>query len=165
MKKTILVADEDESVRESLARVLESEQYRVLKAREGREAENLLLTGAPDLALVDLELSGGVDWRGLDELCDTAPWVPVVLITARSHRYKRAFQLGADALMEKPLHLPILLKTIRNLVREAACDRLQRILDPAFRTLYLNHLHQPGPSVPRERREGRLFKSEKENSF
>jgi two-component system, OmpR family, KDP operon response regulator KdpE len=161
MKKTILVADEDESVRESLARVLESEQYQVLKAREGREAENLLLAGTPDLALLDLELSGGMDWRGLDELCDAAPWVPVLLITARSHRYKRALQLGADALMEKPLHLPILLKTIRNLVREPASDRLQRILDPAFQTLFLNHLHHPGPSVPGGWQEERLFESGK----
>ena len=165
MKKTILVADEDESVRESLARVLESEQYRVLKAHDGRQAEDLLMAESPDVALLDLELSGGVDWRGLDDLCDAAPWVPVVLITARSQRYKRALQLGADALMEKPLHLPMLLKTIRNLVRESVADRLQRITDPNFSTLFLDHLHHPNPTIPPAWQDTAMVEREKKFSF
>jgi hypothetical protein len=47
--------------------------------------------------------------------------------------------LGADALMEKPLHLPLLLKTIRNLVREPKAERLKRVIDPYFKTLLLSH--------------------------
>jgi DNA-binding response OmpR family regulator len=147
MKKTILLADEDESVRKNLARVLELEQYAVITANCGSQASDLLYSATPDLALFDLELSDEKDWPGLDTLCDATPSVPIVLITARSHQHKRAVQLGADALMEKPLHLPLLLKTIRNLLREPKGERLRRLISPDFKTLFLDHTNWNLPSA------------------
>ncbi len=148
MKKTILLADADASVRENLARVLELEQYTVLSARSGSEAAEKLLTLSPDLALFDLELADEQEWPGLDSLCDTVPGVPIILITARSHQENRATQLGVDALMEKPLHLPLLLKTIRNLVRESKSERQRRLIDPGFKTLFLTLPDQAGTTLP-----------------
>ncbi len=146
MKKTILLADHDESVRKNLARLLELEQYAVLTANCGSQAVSLL-DQSPDLALFDLDLSDDGDWPGLDTICDSSPSVPIILITARSHQYKRAMQLGADALMEKPFDLPLLLKTIRNLLREPRAERLRRVIDPGFKTLLLNPGPQPEISI------------------
>lgn len=145
MKKTILLADADDSVRENLARVLELDQYRVVRAAGGAQAAEKLVSERPDLALFDLDLSDDREWPGLDLLCDSAPGVPMILITARSHQYKRATQLGVDALMEKPLHLPLLLKAIRNLVREPEGERLRRLIDPDFKTFLLSN---EGGSLP-----------------
>ncbi len=137
MKKTILLADSDNSVRENLARVLELDQYRVVTASSGTQAAEKLSSERPNLALFDLDLSDENEWPGLDSLCDSTPSVPIVLITARSHQFKRALQLGADAFMEKPLCLPFLLRAIRNLVREPAGERLRRLIDPEFKTVFL----------------------------
>ena len=139
MKKTILLADGDDAVRGTLARVLELEQYEVVLAACGSQAAEKLLNCLPALALCDLELPGDADGPGLDALCEVAPGVPLVLITARSHQYNRARQLGASALMEKPLHLPLLLRTIRNLVSEPRNEWLRRLTEPGFKTLFLHH--------------------------
>ena len=56
MKRRILLADDDESVRIMVGRVLESEDYEVVLARTGREAISRALSGAPDLVLLDITM-------------------------------------------------------------------------------------------------------------
>src|ERR1044072_387939 len=53
-RKRILVVDDDTSVRESIARVLEEQDYDVIVAATGREAVSVFLAGSPDLVLLDL---------------------------------------------------------------------------------------------------------------
>ena len=45
--------------------------------------------------------------------------MPVIMITARPHQPEQGKAAGVDALMEKPLDLPLLLQTIRELLDEA----------------------------------------------
>src|SRR2546422_7401913 len=53
-RKAILLVDNDAAVRESIARVLESEGYDVLLARNGWEAIARFVSLKPDLVLLDL---------------------------------------------------------------------------------------------------------------
>src|SRR6185436_13495236 len=53
MRRRILVVDDDTSVRESLARVLEEQDYDVIVAATAREAVSVFLAGSPDLVLLD----------------------------------------------------------------------------------------------------------------
>ena len=53
-------------------------------------------------------------WDVFGLLHQTHPLVPVIVITAQSQQYKRALENGVDALMEKPLDIPLLLETIQS---------------------------------------------------
>jgi CheY-like chemotaxis protein len=59
--KTILLIDDEQSFLEPLAEALESEGYRVLKARDADEAFNLLNTERVDLVTIDIMLDPGVE--------------------------------------------------------------------------------------------------------
>jgi DNA-binding response OmpR family regulator len=143
----ILLADDDPSVREMLGRVLESEHYQVSFAKNGREATQRLKADPPDLILLDLSMPEKDGWETFNGICDTQPMVPVIIITARPHQYGRALDLGVDALMEKPLHLPLLLKTIDSLLNETEAERVERLTNPAFKTAFLS---QQPPFAVRE---------------
>lgn len=134
----ILLADDDPSVREMLGRVLESEHYHVSFAKNGREATQRLKAEPPDLILLDLSMPEKDGWDTFNGICDTQPMIPVIIITARPHQYGRALDLGVDALMEKPLHLPLLLKTIKDLLHETEAQRVERLTNPAFKTAFLS---------------------------
>jgi CheY-like chemotaxis protein len=119
MKKKILLADDDESVRKMVGRVLESESYEVLLAKTGREAVAQALSGQPDLILLDLTMPERDGWQALDLIERIRPLVPVIVITARPNQQDHCKAAGVDTLMEKPLDLPVMLRTIGRLLDEA----------------------------------------------
>ncbi|MGO9585290.1 MAG: response regulator [Limisphaerales bacterium] len=137
MKAKILLADDDAGVREMLGRVLESEHYDVVPARTGRETAAKFIADVPNLVLLDLNLPDRDGWDAYDLMNQTHPFVPVIVITARPQQYELAAKLGIDALMEKPLNLPLLLATITDLLAESETERIQRLTDPGFKTAYL----------------------------
>ncbi len=110
--KKILLADDDAGVSQMLGNVLELEQYRVVRARNGRETSALFLAEAPDLVLLDLNMPDRNGWEVFDLLHRAHPSVPIIIITALSQQQSRAAGLGL-LLMEKPLDIPVLLETIR----------------------------------------------------
>ncbi|MGH7312775.1 MAG: response regulator, partial [Candidatus Rokuibacteriota bacterium] len=55
---TILVADDDPGLRESLERTLSRDGYRVVAASDGRAALERLQAGGVDLVLTDLKMPG-----------------------------------------------------------------------------------------------------------
>ena len=140
-KKTILLADDDASIRTMVGRVLEAESYNVFFAKNGGEAARRFKTDPPDLVLLDLNMPEQDGWEAFEEMCDVNPMLPVIIITASPYEYERAVQLGADALMEKPLNLSLLLKTIRELLAESPSACMARLTNPNFKTHYLK-LHQ-----------------------
>jgi DNA-binding response OmpR family regulator len=85
-------------------------------------------------------------WDAFDLMNRTHPFVPVIVITARPQQYEHAAELGIDALMEKPLDLPLLLATIADLLAESETECVQRLTDPGFKTAYLS---QPIENCPK----------------
>jgi two-component system response regulator MprA len=136
-RKRVLLVDDDASVRESLSQVLESEQYEVLTAWNGLDALSKIAGNRPDLVLLDLNMPGMDGWRAFDLIEQSHPLMRVVVITARPNQYARAAGVGIDALMEKPLDLPLLLRTIARLLAEAEPDRVARLTSREFKTEYL----------------------------
>lgn len=114
--KSILLADDDAAIRETLGQVLILEQYSVIFAATAREAAAKLASQLPNLVLLDLSMADRDGWEGLHFENGGRPLVPVIIITAKPHQGKRLAGMGASALMEKPLDIPLLLKTIQDLV-------------------------------------------------
>ena len=120
------MVDDERSIRDGLSKVLRAENYEVLLAETGKQAIERYGTGRIDLLLLDLNLPGGNDWATLQWLANVNPLLPVVIITGRANQRELAEKSGADALMEKPLDVPLLLQTIRELLDEPMQTRAQR---------------------------------------
>ena len=132
MMKRILLVDDERSIREALAKVLEDEGYEVVPAESGPAAVKAHGDRPVDLLLLDLNLPGGNGWGTLDWLAKVNPLLPVIIITGRSNQRELAEKSGADALMEKPLDVPVLLTTIRELLGESIEVRAQRAGERKF---------------------------------
>jgi CheY-like chemotaxis protein len=126
MNKKILLVDDDPGVRRMLLRVLEEEDYLVFPAGTGREALQRLAAKDIDLMLLDLSLPLENGWEIFQRLNAENPCLPVIIITARSNQLFPAMASGVGALMEKPLDLPRLLRTIADLLAEPIEARLAR---------------------------------------
>ena len=135
--RTILLADDDPGIREMLGRVLESEHYEVILARDGNEAGARFVAGEPDLVLLDLNMPERDGWSAFRFMEAFRPLIPFIIITARPSQYPKAEELGVDALMEKPLNLPVLLDAIKKLLAETDGERMHRLTRPDFKTALL----------------------------
>ncbi len=124
MKSRVLLVDDDPGVRRMLLRVLEEEGYVVLAAANGLEALEIAAGNGLELVLLDLDSPPENGWHTFEKLTAENPALPVIIITSRPNQLFPA--LGAGALMEKPLDLPRLLKTVRDLLEEPAASQRAR---------------------------------------
>ena len=139
MTKRILLVDDDRSIRESLSKILRAENYEVVLGENGQEAIEKHGAELIDLLILDLnpDTSGVRNaWATLERLVGINPLLPVVIITGRSNQRALAETAGADALMEKPLDVPLLLQTIRELLTEPMESRAQRANNRVSRFRY-----------------------------
>ena len=92
----------------------------------------------PDLVLLDITMPDRDGWDVYDLINSTHPLVPVIVITAKPDQFRQASELGVDALMEKPLDLPLLLRTIETYLQETGDERVRRLTRPDYDTAHLN---------------------------
>ncbi len=127
MKKRIMVLDDDEQIRKSLSKLLQTEGYDVALASAGEEALELFDPRTVDLLLLDLSLPGKSGWDVFERVTSLHPLLPIIIITGRHKQRELAAAAGVGALMEKPLNIPLLLKTITELLVEPVEQRLKRL--------------------------------------
>jgi CheY-like chemotaxis protein len=137
-KAKILLADDDDEVLAALSSVLTSEGYEVIVAKNGREAIEQFLEQHIDVAPLDLNMPVKGGWEAFERLTTIHPLLQVIVVTARPDQYPLAIAAGVAALMEKPLDLPLLLKTIDELLVEPVENRLSRLAGRRPITRYLD---------------------------
>ena len=120
MARTILVVEDETTLRETLADALEVEGFRVVAAADGREALTRFRADRPDLVLLDLmlpELSGIEVCR----IIRAESGVPIVMLTAKDSELDKVvgLELGADDYVTKPFSLRELSARIRALFRRS----------------------------------------------
>jgi len=123
----ILLVDDDHGIREMLARLLVGEGYAVLAAANGSESVDLARRAEVDLVLLDLNMPGMDGWETYEKLASENPLLPIIVITARPQQGFTAMAAGIGALLEKPLDLPKLFLTVRDLLDEPDEVRLARV--------------------------------------
>ena len=119
-KKKILLVDDDPAVRRMLFRLLAEENYFVLTATSSTEALGLAGACAVDLVLLDMNLLSREGWAILQRFTMKEPELPIIVMSAKPNQRFPALTPGRGALMEKPLDLPKLLLTIKDLLDQAA---------------------------------------------
>ncbi len=115
MERKVLIVDDEESVVQSIAGVLEDEGFRVAKAKSGEEAIKVFQQEEPDVTLLDIWMPGMDGIEVLKRLKWIAPECQVIMISGHAtiSTAMTAVKLGAFDFIEKPLSLDILLMTIR----------------------------------------------------
>ena len=118
MARTILVVDDEPTLRETLAEALDADGFRVVTAADGREALLRFREHRPDLVVLDLmlpELSGVEVCR----IIRAESGVPILMLTAKSSEIDKVLglELGADDYVTKPFSLRELVARIRALLR------------------------------------------------
>ncbi|MDH5525812.1 MAG: sigma-54 dependent transcriptional regulator [Nitrospirota bacterium] len=107
IKKTILVVDDDASVRQVLDDVL-SESYNVIPAPDGNQALELISRHQPHLVILDLMMPGMPGMEVLETIRQNDNQVPVVVLTATTSYQTavEAMKLGAADYLAKPFEVP-----------------------------------------------------------
>ena len=120
MARTILVVDDEQTLRETLVDALEADGFRVVAAADGREALAAFRAERPDLVLLDLMLPelGGIE---VCRIIRAESGVPIVMLTAKDSELDKVvgLELGADDYVTKPFSLRELSARIRALFRRA----------------------------------------------
>jgi two-component system response regulator MprA len=125
--KRILLVDDDPAVRDSLNDVLVAEGYFVIPAENGQQALDLVDRSSVDLALLDLNMPIKNGWDTFERLTAKHPLIPIIIVTARPNQLFTALNAGVGALLEKPMDIPILLRTMEKLLVETDEQRLGRL--------------------------------------
>jgi two-component system chemotaxis response regulator CheY len=112
--RTILVVDDSNDVRELLRMHLADAGYEVLTAEDAVEAGRVILRGAPDLMIVDVNMPymDGFELVATLLADTTIPLFPVMFLTSRDDAEDRAELLGAVACLRKPVLADRLLRTV-----------------------------------------------------
>ena len=112
----ILVADDDDDVRELVVFRLERAGYRVVTAADGQEAVEVALERSPDVCVIDVMMPK-LDGYQVTERLRASPGlaqVPIVLLTAsvQDAAVSRGFEVGASDYIKKPFGPDELLERI-----------------------------------------------------
>jgi DNA-binding response OmpR family regulator len=126
-KPTILLVDDDPSVRGTVARVLAGEGFLVLTAANGEQAVEIAQSNDIDLVLLDLNMPVRGGWDTFEKLTSENPLLGVIIITAKPNQLFTAIGSGAAALLEKPFDYAKLLETVRAALAEPPPVRLARM--------------------------------------
>jgi DNA-binding response OmpR family regulator len=124
MKKTILLIEDEPHIVLGLRDALEFEGFGVLAAGRGREGIALAKAERPDAIMLDLTLPDMNGYAICEELRRLDPFVPIVMLTARSQETDkiRGLDAGADDYVTKPFSVNELIARLRAILR-----RVQRV--------------------------------------
>ena len=118
MSRSVLVFDDEATLRETLAEALEQDGLRVVTAADGREALERFRAEAPDLVLLDLMLPevSGIE---ICRILRRESAVPIIMLTAKDGEIDKVvgLELGADDYVTKPYSSRELVARIRAVLR------------------------------------------------
>lgn len=119
--KTLLIIEDDETMRTAMKRIFEADGFNVRLASDGAELSIVFDETTPDLILMDI----GLPWINGFELAQLLKdhreikKIPLVFVSgqASDEDLKRAFAIGADDFVKKPFEVEALRKTVSTLLK------------------------------------------------
>ena len=143
----VLIAEDQEMIREALAALLSFEDDIEVVAQVGRgdEVTPAALASKPDVALLDIEMPGMDGLTAAAALSQASPGTKIVILTTfgRPGYLRRAMEAGASGFVVKDSPADRLARTIRQVLSG------QRVIDPELAAAALSE--GASPLTPRER--------------
>jgi CheY-like chemotaxis protein len=120
----VLVVDDDPAIRDVVADLLREAGYLVQEAADGASAIRAVVTSAPDLVLLDIEMPGLSGVEALRTIRAVAPAARVVMLTGNSDSElaRSALAFGAFDYIPKPFEPSHLLRTAETVMAYRALD-------------------------------------------
>src|SRR5437762_5875710 len=117
-QKTLLVADDDASIRSLLEQLLSEEGFTVLEASTGTEVVDKVKESSPDLVIMDVRMPELDGIEALSRLKASNPKTAVLIMTAfgSSNAAIRAMELGAFDYITKPFELEKISHTVKRVL-------------------------------------------------
>lgn len=120
---TILVIEDDETMRSALKRIFEDDGYRVVAVADGTQLAKVLDDTVLDFIILDVGLPwiNGYELAELMKAHQDLKQIPLLFVSGRTsdEDVKRGFQVGADDFITKPFDIEKLKKTVKTLLRLA----------------------------------------------
>ena len=129
MQAKILVIDDDPDILDAVAMILESQDYKVVTARDGIEGLATLKAENPDLIILDLLMPKMDGFAVCKELQDPR-WskykgIPILILTSvreeasrRRYELETGLELDVDDYVEKPMSPDVLLQRVGTLIKK-----------------------------------------------
>jgi DNA-binding NtrC family response regulator len=127
---TVLIADDEKSIRKTLREILEYEGYKIEEAEDGAKAFTMLSEGDYDCALLDIKMPKMDGMEVLDKLQGTDCDTPIIMISGHGsvENAVEAVKKGAYDFIQKPPDLNRLLITVRNALEKATLVTETKVL-------------------------------------
>lgn len=124
----ILIADDEQLMRQLVADFLQPEGYEIVEAADGKEALQLYHEQHPDLILLDVMMPGYDGWTVCREIRRESS-VPIMMLTAKGEEIDQlfAYDLGIDEYITKPFSPKILVAKIKALLRRTQKEENEQI--------------------------------------
>lgn len=134
----ILVVDDQAHIRRLYEYTLEKNGYKTFSAANGSEALTLLESQHIDLVILDVMMPVLDGYDCLKEIRDSGSEIPVLIITAKdgAEDVRKAFTLGTDDFMVKPVDEVEMLLRIKAIFRRAKANEEQRLEVGSTELLY-----------------------------
>jgi DNA-binding response OmpR family regulator len=116
-QKTILVADDDKAIVDSITAILDLSGYEVLNVLDGTSVLDAV-KASPDLILLDIQMpghNGQTVCRQLKRQASTKD-IPIIIVSASTDVKHKAKLAGADDYLEKPFDMEMLQQKVFNLL-------------------------------------------------
>jgi DNA-binding response OmpR family regulator len=127
-QETVLVVEDDPTLRLGLQKTLRSAGFRVEVAKTGPEGLEAALSILPDLVLLDVMLPGKNGFEICDELRQKNADLPILMVTAKGEEEDkvRGLRLGADDYIVKPFGVSELLARVDAALRRRRLSEAER---------------------------------------
>lgn len=124
----ILIADDEQLMRQLVIDFLQPEGYQMLEAADGKEALQIYQEQHPDLVLLDVMMPGYDGWTVCREIRRESS-VPIMMLTAKGEEIDQlfAYDLGVDEYITKPFSPKILVAKIKALLRRTQKEENETI--------------------------------------
>lgn len=124
MAETILIVEDEETLRETLGYNLEQQGYKVETVGDGRQAIAKARQIKPALIVMDIMIPG-IDGMEATRILRSEMSVPILMLTARSEEIDRVLglEMGADDYMTKPFSMREFLARVKAMLRRVRIDR------------------------------------------
>lgn len=125
--QTILVIDDDDSLRDTIGLLLEQEGFRATMAADGKTGLEKALALRPNLVLVDLRLPGLSGVEVCKQIRAARQSTPLIVLSAVGEEIDKVLllEIGADDYVVKPFGTRELLARIRAVLRRASPEAHQ----------------------------------------
>lgn len=133
MSASILIVEDEESLKLLLAYNFEVEGYRVRSTASGEDVPMMISDERPSLIVLDWMLPGisGLEVCRILRAKRETRDIPIIMLTARGEESERVRGLatGADDYVVKPFSVPELLARVRSILRRADPDVVAEVLE------------------------------------